>query len=84
VALVDVATKQLLAIENLPTHSDFNANNRDGNICPKTAGNYNPKYRGENFLRKDIKPIYFNQPEGPGFKIKGNEITWQKFKMRMG
>ncbi|CAL8074395.1 unnamed protein product [Orchesella dallaii] len=84
VALVDVATRRFLAIENLATHSDYNTTNRDGNICPKTHANYNPKFRDENFLRKDVKPIYFNQPDGPGFQLKGNEITWQKFNMRVG
>ncbi|CAL8074404.1 unnamed protein product [Orchesella dallaii] len=83
-AAVDVTTQRVFAIDYLPTHSDYNTENRDGNICPKTPANYNPKFRDENFLRKDVKPIFFKQPDGPGFQLRGNEITWQKFNMRVG
>lgn len=30
-----------------------------------------------------LKPLNVVQPEGPSFEVHGNEISWQKWKMRM-
>jgi primary-amine oxidase len=34
--------------------------------------------------RTDIKPLAITQPEGPGFKLEGNSITWQKWSLVIG
>lgn len=81
---VDLTTQKILAINNLPTHSDFNPDNRVGNVCPKTPSNYDPRLNQPNFLRTDLHQIHFIQPRGPSFTIRGNEISWQKFKIRIG
>lgn len=75
---------KVIAIENLPTHDSFDADDRTGNIVPKIEDNYDYRLLPANFLRKDDKPITYNYPEGPSYTVKGNEIKWQKFKMRIG
>ncbi len=82
--VVDLATKKVIAINNLPTHSNYDANNRLGNVCPRTPGNYNPRFLPSNFLRTDLNPVKTTQPKGPSYTIRGNEISWQKFKIRIG
>ena len=32
----------------------------------------------------DLKPIEIRQPEGPSFELRGHELTWQKWRMRLG
>ena len=44
----------------------------------------NLKKEGKEFkLRDDIKPLHVVQPEGVSFKMNGNEIEWQKWKMHL-
>lgn len=35
-------------------------------------------------LRKDIKPLEINQPEGPSFQVDGNQVSWQKWRFVIG
>lgn len=35
-------------------------------------------------VRKDLKPFVITQPEGPSFQINGYEISWQKWRFRVG
>ena len=35
-------------------------------------------------VRKDLKPLVITQPEGPSFQIDGYQITWQKWRFRVG
>lgn len=34
-------------------------------------------------MRTDLRPIEITQPEGPSFALDGNELTWQKWNMRI-
>jgi len=34
--------------------------------------------------RTDLKPIAITQPEGPGFQVEGQQVTWQKWRFRAG
>jgi primary-amine oxidase len=34
--------------------------------------------------RTDLKPLNIAQPEGPSFEVNGNEISWQKWRFRIG
>lgn len=76
--------RRVISIDNLPTHSDYNAGNTVGNVCPRSISNYDPSLNPPRFYRTDIHPIHFSQPDGAGYQIKGNEVTWQKFKFRVG
>lgn len=84
VVTVDIATQKVIAIDNLPTHNDYDAKNRQGNVCPKMTANFDPAFNPANFYRTDLNPIHFSQPGGPSFTVRENEVTWQKFKFRVG
>ncbi len=49
---------------------------------PPQAGNYSPEFV-KNY-RKDLKPLEIVQPEGASFQVNGQEISWQKWKLRVG
>jgi primary-amine oxidase len=34
-------------------------------------------------LRHDLKPLVITQPDGPSFGLDGNELTWQRWSMRV-
>lgn len=48
---------------------------------PKANINYHEKLC-EIPARTDIKPLNITQPDGPSFTVIGNEIEWQKWKIR--
>ena len=35
-------------------------------------------------LRTDIKPLLITQPEGPGFSVEGNQLSWQRWNFVVG
>ena len=49
-------------------------------FLPDLIAQNNPKFK----LRDDIKPLHVVQPEGVSFKIDGNVLEWQKWKMHIG
>ncbi|MGB8701162.1 MAG: primary-amine oxidase, partial [Thermosynechococcaceae cyanobacterium] len=49
---------------------------------PPQPGNYTPEFV-KNY-RQDLKPLEIVQPEGASFQVNGHEISWQKWKMRVG
>jgi len=59
---------------------------------PPKSGNYDPEgikspdnvpYFPDG-VRKDLKPFVITQPEGPSFQIDGQQLTWQKWRFRVG
>jgi primary-amine oxidase len=75
-------------IENLITVVDLNAMKvvrvEDGEVVPlpPTDADYTEEAVGN--VRTDLKPIEINQPNGPSFSLNGQELTWQKWRMRIG
>lgn len=49
---------------------------------PPESANYTPDAVGP--LRADLKPIEIRQPEGPSFSLEGWQLSWQKWRMRLG
>ncbi|HXR65109.1 MAG TPA: primary-amine oxidase [Ktedonobacteraceae bacterium] len=49
---------------------------------PPEAGNYTSEAVGQ--LRADLKPLEIIQPEGPSFSVNGHEVSWQKWRFRIG
>ena len=55
----------------------------EGDVPTATAsGAYDDEAIGER--RKDLMPLEITQPAGPSFHVDGAEVTWQKWKMRIG
>jgi len=82
--IVDAVQNKVVGIEDLPTHDDFDSSNKVGNTVPRESHNYDFRYKDAGFLRTDDKPITVSSPQGPSYKVTGNQIEWQKFKMRIG
>lgn len=49
---------------------------------PREDRNYAARYRTT--WRDDIKPLEIVQANGPSFTVEGNEVRWQKWRMRVG
>jgi len=75
-------------IENVITVVDLNAMKvvrvEDGEVVPlpPTDANYTEEAVGT--VRTDLRPIEIRQPDGPSFRISGQEIEWQKWRLRVG
>src|SRR6202035_1551343 len=48
---------------------------------PPSHGNYTVEVAG---ARTDLKPVEITQSEGPSFTVRGHEISWQKWHLRIG
>jgi len=58
---------------------------------PPKAGNYEPEFQfapdnvpAFSAYRDDIQPIEITQPDGPSFTVHGNQVSWQKWQLRIG
>lgn len=70
---------QVIAIDRVkPRDSKFTRP-----TIPLQKHNYLPEFIGEENYRKDVKPIIIQQPQGVSFTVKGNEIDWQKWNLRI-
>src|SRR4051794_24274413 len=71
VPIVDLNTMELVRLE-------------DYGVVPLAPedGNYTPEHVGP--MRTDLKPIEITQPEGTSFELDGNELRWQKWRLRVG
>ena len=49
---------------------------------PPQAGNWARQYNKE--TRADLKPLDVTQSDGPSFAIRGHEVSWQKWDLRVG
>ena len=49
---------------------------------PPPSGSYTAESLGP--LREDLKPLEILQPEGPSFSVDGYEVSWQKWRFRVG
>ena len=49
---------------------------------PTNPGNYAAEFVKE--FRTDLKPLDIVQPEGPSYKVEGNDVSWQKWNFRVG
>src|SRR5205823_1669144 len=75
IALVDLNTLKLLRIDD------------HGVVpVPPEAGNFDAESVVETIgpLRADIAPIEITQPDGPGFSVDGNVVSWQRWRFHVG
>jgi primary-amine oxidase len=71
VAIVDLVREEVIDVRDYGLRP---LNTAEANY---TSGAFGPD-------RTDVKPIEITQPEGVGFTIDGNELTWQKWRFRVG
>ena len=71
VVLIDLNRKEVLRVE------DYGAI-----PLPPQSGNWGAQYNKE--TRTDLKPLDVTQSEGPSFGIRGHEVSWQKWDVRVG
>ena len=71
IAIVDLHTTELVEI-------------LDSGVTPLPPqdGNYASRFTGP--PRDDLRPIEITQPDGPSFTVDGHEISWQKWRIRIG
>ncbi|KAI7859415.1 copper amine oxidase [Circinella umbellata] len=79
IPIIDLGKMKVVAIERIkPRNSKFTRP-----TIPQMNHNFLPEFIGEENFRKDIKPIVIQQPQGVSFTVKGNEVDWQKWNMRV-
>jgi primary-amine oxidase len=70
VTMVDLQAMQVLAVEDYGVVP-----------LPPESANYSSEAAG---ARTDVKPIEIHQPEGTSFSVDGHEVSWQKWRFRVG
>ncbi|KAH7152652.1 amine oxidase [Dactylonectria macrodidyma] len=78
----DQVTKELIRIDQLPTGAD-QATQSTQPWKPVKCVQYAHDLLDEP-LRTDLKPYIVKQPEGPSFSVVGREVSWQKWRFRVG
>ncbi|WP_336669531.1 primary-amine oxidase [Tsukamurella sp. USMM236] len=75
--VIDLNTMELLRIEDT-----FRVDTPEimGEYVPRML----PKELREASTRPERKPLEITQPEGPGFTLEGNKLTWQNWSLRVG
>jgi primary-amine oxidase len=56
----------------------------DYGVAPVPMANRNYAARYRQAFRADVKPLEVVQPQGPSFAVQGNEVRWQKWRLRIG
>ena len=70
-AVIDLNAMKILRIEDLGIRP-----------IPSDKGNYAAKLQEK--LRDQLSELNINQPNGPGFKIKGQLVNWENWSFRVG
>ncbi len=72
--LVDLNSGELLELTNIPNPPPMPgpAQDLDEDSIRRTLGK----------LREAPKPLSITQPQGPSFELRGNEVSWQKWRFR--
>jgi len=81
VTLVDLDRMEVVEVEDhgvvpLPTH--------DGNYTAAALANPRNVPHVPAGPRTDLRRLEITQPEGPSFQLSGHELTWQKWRLRIG
>lgn len=76
--ILDLNSLELLEVED----SGF-PESLPGGMAP-VMGEYVGKHIPDFTERTDRKPLEITQPEGAGFTLEGNELRWQRWRMRLG
>jgi primary-amine oxidase len=71
VVVMDLYKMEVIRVEEYP-----------GNPLPPESANWAREYIPK--MRTDLKPVEIIQAEGPSFTVEGNQVSWQKWKFRVG
>ncbi len=71
--IVDVNRMELLELQDA-----------DDPGLPDVMGEYRPELVPGLTRRDDLRPLEIRQPAGPSFTLDGNELRWQRWRMRIG
>ena len=75
-ALIDVSTLEVLKVE------DHFEQNGDYIPVPRTPLNYDAELLSD--FRPPSAPLDVVQPDGPGFRVHGNKVSWENWDFRVG
>ncbi|MDY7099868.1 MAG: primary-amine oxidase [Actinomycetota bacterium] len=76
-------------VENLVAFVDYDTGEivelvDDGVVpIPPTSGRYDAATIGETTTLREQAPLEITQPDGPGFTLDGNLLSWQNWRMRV-
>ncbi len=71
IAVVDLNKMEVIKVED-----------HGATAMPPNDGNYAAEFVQE--FRNGLKPLDIVQPDGPSFKVEGNQVSWQKWDFRVG
>ena len=71
--VVDLNTMELLEVEDTPSAG-----------FPEVQGEYLPQHVPGLQQRVDLKPLEIRQPDGVSFRLDGNALSWQGWRLRLG
>ncbi|HEY0387367.1 MAG TPA: primary-amine oxidase [Gaiellales bacterium] len=71
VAVIDLAEMRVVRVD-------------DHGAIPVPAGTWDYRDGGGAGFRDDQRPIEITQPEGVSFELRGRELRWQKWRLRVG
>lgn len=75
--IADTETEEVLSV-------DIQTVNGERTPFPKQQHNYLPEHIGNGYKFDVLKPIEIIQPQGPSFRMTGNEIEWANLKLHIG
>lgn len=75
--VLDTDKEEVLAV-------DVRLVNGERTPVPLEQHNYLPEYIGNGYVHDALKPIDITQPQGPSFRMEGNELHWAGYKMHIG
>ncbi|KAL3431918.1 copper amine oxidase [Aspergillus tetrazonus] len=79
----DGLTRELVRMDYLPATTDASTDSETKPWKPVETIQYAHDLLTEQ-LRRDLKPYIVTQPQGPSFTVAGNEVSWQKWRFRVG
>ena len=80
----DATSMELQWIDYLPMGPENEADHDVQPWNPVSAVEYSARVLGQDYFRKDLKPLQVIQPQGPSFHVDGRQVSWQKWKFTLG
>ncbi|KAI9146857.1 Copper amine oxidase [Paramyrothecium foliicola] len=82
--IFDAHSLELVDLQRLPMGADDKLDDEAQPWEPADPVEYSAGVLGEDYFRKDLKPLQVSQPEGPSFRVSGRRVEWQKWSFQLG